>query len=123
MTVVLLVGVTLTGLTRRMRLHLPLVGAAVASLGGAIFFAVQLGELYDLEAAGLITPIHLGLAKLTTALYLAPLLTGLATLRARGPARERLRPWHRAAAFLVLGLTVVTTVTGAWMILASTPLQ
>ena len=37
--------------------------AAVAGLGVAIWFALALGELYDLEAAGDITPGHLGLAR------------------------------------------------------------
>ncbi|QDU66317.1 hypothetical protein [Engelhardtia mirabilis] len=117
LTVVLLVFVTWTGLLGRRALHIPLVVTTVLSLGAAIYYAKQLGTLYDIESAGLITPVHLTLAKVTTALYLAPLATGIATLRGADVKR-----WHRLTAFTVLGLTLITTITGAWMILASTPL-
>ncbi len=113
-TVLLLVGVVFTGFARRRGWHFTLVGAALAGLATAIWYAKELGQYYDLEAAGWITPFHLGLAKITTACYLLPLATGVATLR-----RPGVRPWHRAAAFLVLFLTLVTTVTGAWMLMAS----
>ena len=116
-TVLLLAGVVATGLKARLRLHLSLVALALAALGTTIWFAEQLGEYYDLESAGAITPIHLTLAKLTTVGYLLPLGTGLLTLRNR-----RWRRRHFACALLILGLTAMTAISGTWMILAATPL-
>lgn len=116
-TVLVLVGVAWSGFARRRALHFVLVGAALLSLAMAIVYAKRLGGFYDLESAGWITPFHLGLAKFTTACYLLPLATGIATLR-----RPRVRVWHRRSAFLVLALTLLSTATGAWMLLASTPL-
>lgn len=113
-TVALLAAVTWTGLTARRLAHLVLVGLTLASLGVAIAFAKELGTLYDLEAAGAITPIHLTLAKVTTALYLLPLTTGVLTLIGKDVKR-----WHRLSAFTVLALTLLATLTGAWMILAA----
>jgi hypothetical protein len=114
LTLVLLAAVVWTGLRARRWVHLPCVAATLAALGTTIWFAEQMGELYDLESAGLITPVHLWLAKGTTLLYLAPLVTGILTIR-----DARWRPRHRAAAFTVLALTVATAVTGTWMLLAS----
>lgn len=116
-TLAFLGGVVVTGFRARRRQHIPLVIGAVASLGATIWFAERLGEEYDLDAAGLIKPVHLNLAVISTAAYLLPVATGLATLK-----RPALRPLHRKAAFLVLGLTVLTAVTGTWMILAAEPL-
>ena len=118
LTILILGGVVATGYTARRRTHLTLVGTALASLGATIFFAEKLGQLYDLEVAGLITPVHLFVAKLTVAAYLLPIATGIWTLR-----DPRKRTLHRRAAFLVLGLTLVTAVTGTWMLLASEPLE
>ncbi len=115
LTVLVLAGVAWSGFARRRPLHFTLVASALACLAMAIVFAKRLGGLYDLESAGWITPFHLGLAKFTTACYLLPLVTGIATLR-----RPRTIVWHRRAAFLVLGLTLLSTATGAWMLLAST---
>ena len=114
LTVALLGAVTWTGFTARLGLHLALVAATFASLAGAIFFALRLGELYDLESAGAITPIHLTLAKVATAAYLLPLVTGVQTLLDRSRRRR-----HKLAAFVALGLTLASTVTGAWMLLAA----
>jgi hypothetical protein len=116
-TVLLLVGVLVTGLTGRVRPHLTLVALTVTALGLTIFFAEQLGELYDLQSAGWITPVHLTIAKLATVSYLLPLTTGLMTLRNRTYKR-----YHFRAALLVLGLTVSAAGTGVWMLLAATPL-
>lgn len=113
-TLLLLGAVVATGFAARRRLHLTLVVSAVASLGVTIFYAEQLGLEYDLEAAGWITPVHLTLAKLTTLAYLLPIATGIAVLR-----NARHRPLHRKIAYLVLSLTVLTAITGTWMILAS----
>ena len=40
------------------------------SLAITIYWAEQLGEEYDLETAGVITPIHLWMAKFTVAAWL-----------------------------------------------------
>ncbi len=117
LTVALLVGVVLTGRAARRRAHVTLVLCALTSLGVTIYFAEELGEHYDLEAAGTITPIHLTLAKVTTLSYLLPLLTGYLTTR-----RPELLRWHRPCAYLVLALTLLTAVTGTWMLLAADPL-
>lgn len=114
LTILLLVAVVLTGRAAVRRLHVFLVGTTVVSLGVTIVFAEALGDLYDLEAAGAITPIHLTLAKVTTLAYLLPLVTGLRTWR-----RPDFRRWHARAAYAVLALTVATAVTGTWMLLAS----
>ena len=103
-----------TGYAAQRSRHIPAVLCAVVSLGITIYFAEQLGRLYDLEAAGWIYPVHLFFAKTTTALYLVPLVLGPCVIK-----RPELLPWHRLAAYLVLGMTVATAVTGTWMILVS----
>ena len=114
LTLVLLAAVVWSGLRARRIVHLPCVALTLASLGVTIYFAEQMGEHYDLESAGWITPLHLTLAKLTTLAYLAPLVTGILTLRDAGWRRR-----HRVCAFVVLALTVATAVTGTWMLLAA----
>ena len=114
LTVAILALVVWTGVKGRVRLHLPLVGSALASLGVTIWFAERLGERYDLEGAGLITPVHLTVAKVTTLAYLLPIATGLRTLRDR-----RHKRLHFRAAMLVLGMTLLTAVTGTWMLLSA----
>lgn len=110
-TVVLLGCVVATGLKARLRWHIPLVGGVLVGLGLTIYFAEKLGQLYDLQAAGSITPIHLVLAKVTTVAYLLPLITGILTLRNRSHKRM-----HLLVALTVLLLTVLTAVTGCLMI-------
>src|SRR5262245_51847778 len=114
LTLVLLVAVVWTGLRALRRVHIPCVAATLASLGTTIVFAERMGDHYDLAAAGLITPVHLWLAKATTLAYPAPLATGVLTLR-----DARWRPRHRVCAFVVLALTVATACTGTWMLLAA----
>ncbi len=116
-TLGLLGGAVATGLRAQRRRHIPIVLSAVASLGFTIYYAEQLGHAYDLEAAGRIYPIHIFFAKLATLSYLLPIATGIATIR-----NATRRPLHRRVAFLVLALTVVTAITGTWMILAAEPL-
>lgn len=113
-TLALLGGVVYTGLRARVRLHLGLVATTIVALVATIYFAKELGERYDLQAAGLITPVHLKLAHWTTGSYLLPIASGIATLRNR-----RWRRVHLYLAMLTLALTVVTAVTGTWMLLAS----
>lgn len=116
-TLALLSAAVWTGFAHRRRVHLVLVIVAVASLGVTIYFAEQLGDLYDLESAGSITPIHLFLAKLTTFAYLLPIVSGI-----RLWFRPGGRALHRVLAFTVLALTVVTAATGTAMVLLSEPL-
>lgn len=113
-TVALLAAAVAAGLRARRRLHVTLVATALASLGLTIWQAVRMGELYDLAAAGAITPVHLTLAKLTAVAYLLPIATGLRTWR--HPSAKR---WHRKVAFLALGMTALAIVTGVWMMLAA----
>lgn len=114
LTLVLLGLVVATGLRARRRWHIPLVACALAALGTTIYFAEKMGEHYDLASAGPITRIHLWIAKITTLAYLLPVATGIRTI-----FDARMRRWHRRVAFLVLALTVVTAITGTWMILAA----
>jgi hypothetical protein len=105
-----------TGLRARRRWHLASVAAAVTMLAASIYFALALGRIYDIHAAGAITPIHLTLARVTTASYLLPIATGLRTIYV-----PRTRALHRRMAFLVLSMTVLTAITGTIM-LCSSPL-
>jgi hypothetical protein len=107
-------GVFWTGMHARRRQHIPLVVITICMLGAAIFYAEQMGKGLDLEAAGRIYPVHMFLAKSTTLAYLAPVVTGIMTLRA-----ERWRRVHRPIAWTVLTLTLLTAVTGTWMALAA----
>ncbi|MEM7307916.1 MAG: hypothetical protein AAF682_14655 [Planctomycetota bacterium] len=113
-TVAILVAVLVTGMRAQRRRHLTLVATFFTSLGITIFFAERLGDGLDLEAAGLITPVHLTLAKTTTLAYLLPVSTGIATLR--NPAWRRR---HRKLAFAVFAMTLLTVVTGVWMVWAA----
>ncbi|MCK6445528.1 MAG: hypothetical protein L6Q99_03980 [Planctomycetes bacterium] len=115
-TVVLLLGVVVTGLRAKLAVHLSLVGLTLVSLAVTIVYAKALGLEYDLASAGRITPVHLTLAKIATAAYLAPALTGVLTMRDR--KHKRL---HFKAAMFALVLTVASTVTGLWMLLAASP--
>ena len=106
-----------TGLRAQRRRHIPCVGASLVFLAATIYYAKALGHHFDLRSAGVITPIHLALAKVTTAFYLLPIATGIATIL--NPARRR---WHRRVAFLVLAMTVATAITGTAMLLLAKPL-
>jgi hypothetical protein len=112
LTVLLLAFVVLTGLRARRRLHLTLVGVTIVSLGLTIVAAFGVGELYDLESAGWITPVHLKLARFATASFVLPAATGVLTVR-----NGRVRPWHRGAAVVAVTLTVAAALTGFWMLL------
>lgn len=117
LTVAALGVVVVTGKLARRRAHLAAVAVALGLLGGAIWQALRVGELYDLEAAGAITPIHLTLARITTVSYLVPAITGVLTWR-----NERWRRWHGRCAWTVVALTIVTTVTGVLMLAGAEPL-
>lgn len=107
-------GVVLTGLKARRRVHIPLVVVTLALLGTTIYFAERLGEGLDTKGAGWIADVHLTLAKGTVLAYLAPVVSGLATLR--DPRHRRL---HGRIAWVVLALTVLTAVTGTWMVIVA----
>ena len=62
--------------------------------------------------------MHLLIAKTCTAAYVLPVVTGILVIRRSGSVRL-----HRIAAFSVLGLTVLTAITGAWMVLLSERLE
>ena len=111
-TLCFLGAVVVTGLTARRKLHLRLVVGAFISLAIAIYYAERLGESYDVDSAGMITPIHLTLAKVTVFAYLLPVLSGWRTIK-----NAANRPLHGKIAYTVLALTVLTAATGVLMIL------
>jgi hypothetical protein len=113
-TLALLGCVVHTGMNAQRRRHVPLVVLAVASLATTIRYAEMLGPLYDLEGAGLITPVHLTFAYVTSAAYLLPLVTGPLAIK-----RPELIPWHRRVAWVVVALTVLTAATGSCMLLVA----
>lgn len=115
-TLVALGCAVVTGFKAKRRWHVASVTTVVVMLAVTIYFALKLGDLYDLESAGVITPIHLTLAKITTAAYLLPIAAGVRTIYA--PSSRKL---HRRLAYLVLTMTVVTAITGTMMILMATP--
>lgn len=117
LTLAALAVTVVSGHRAKLRVHLPFVALSVAFLGTTIYFAERLGELYDLESAGLIMPVHLALAKIATGSYLLPVVTGIMTLRNR-----RHRRLHLLAAIVVLVFTVAAAATGAWMVFAAEPL-
>jgi hypothetical protein len=117
LTLVLLGCVVATGKRRIIKRHIAFVLLTLGSLAWTIHEALELGHVYDLKSAGIITPIHLTLAKVTTAAFLTPLLTGLRTLFV-----PKTRALHKKLAYTVLALTVVCAVTGVMMIAMSKPL-
>ncbi len=112
LTLVALGATVVTGRAGRVRLHLPCVAASLTLLVVTVWFAGKLGELYDLESAGRITPVHLVIAKLAAASYLLPIASGVMTLRDR-----RHKRLHFTLALIALALTVAAAVTGTTMVL------
>ena len=90
------------------------VGVPRACLALTIHYALEVGKIFDLASAGWITPVHMWMARVATASYLLPVVSGLRTIQ-HPPTRKL----HRKIAFLVLSLTVATAITGTWMLLAS----
>lgn len=117
-TLFFLGGAFVTGFRALRKRHLACVASAVASLGVTIYFALRVGEIYDLTAAGRITPIHLWLARITTFAFVLPIATGIRTIYV--PSTRRV---HRVLAFTVLAMTIATAITGTWMLVLATPLQ
>ena len=73
--------------------------------------------LAAIESAGVITPIHMTMAKINRAAYALPIVTGLRTLK--NPANRKL---HGRVAWSVLIFTVLTSATGGLMLLWATPI-
>lgn len=117
LTLVLLALVVVTGFAARRRAHIALVVCTLGSLTLTIVFAYELGKIYDIHQAGWITPFHLALARINTVAFLLPAVSGVRTI-----FRPETRRLHRWFAFGVLGLTVLTAVTGTIM-LALSPLR
>lgn len=113
-TLALLGAVTWTGMRARRRAHLVFVVLTVSALAWTIRCALDLGKVYDLASAGVITPIHLTLAKINTVAFLVPVVTGVRAWFV--PAGIRL---HKKVAWAVLALTVVCAITGTIMILSA----
>lgn len=111
LTLVLLVVVVATGLRAKRKVHITSVALLFGALALTIYYAYGLGRIYDLERAGWITPVHLALAKVSTAALLVVAISGVCTLLR--PATRRL---HGRLAFVTIGLTVITAITGVWML-------
>jgi hypothetical protein len=116
-TLVCLGGAVVTGRAAKRKVHLSWVTGAVIGLAMTIYYTKPLGELYDLEAAGWIYPFHLLLAQVTSGAYLVVIGSGIATIK-----KASRRKTHGRIAYSVLFLTVMTAITGTWMLLSATPL-
>jgi hypothetical protein len=114
-TLIALGVVVWSGLRARRGVHVPAVGFALAALGATIFCAYRLGHTLDLESAGIITPIHLTLARAATIALLVPVVLGIRTLFV--PAT---RAWHARAAWFALALVVAAAITGVIMLSRAT---
>jgi len=117
LTVVCLALVVLTGMKHKRKPHYILVGCAVALLGITVYYAEKLGHDYDLSTAGMITPIHLALAKFTVVAYLLPVISGFMTIR-----DARHKKVHFKIAMFILFMTGITFATGLMMVMASEPI-
>lgn len=118
LTVVCLVAVIGTGVTAKRAKHLPSVVVFFATLAFTIYKAERMGQSLDVEAAGLITPVHLTMAKITVFSYVLPITTGILTWR-----NPTWRPKHRLCAWILIVMTLATVATGAWMAFAAEPLD
>lgn len=117
LTLVCLGAAVITGKKSKRRKHLTAVSGAVVMLVATIWAALELGVYYDLDSAGWITPVHMGMARVNTAAYLLPVITGLRTIK--NPAGRGL---HGKVAWCILLLTVGTAATGVLMLLWSEPI-
>jgi hypothetical protein len=117
LTLALLLGAVAAGKRHRRRLHLTIVAGAVAALVATIAAAIELGRHYDLESAGVITPIHHIFARAATASFLLPMVSGVLLWR-----RPQARGWHRICAAIAFALTLLASITGIWMLVLARPL-
>lgn len=117
-TLALLAVVAWSGVRAKRRVHVPAVGLTVASLCVTIFYAYRLGHALDLKSAGVITPIHLFLARLATLAIVVTIGIGLRALFV--PRTLRL---HKRAAWISLSLVVLAAITGLVMVGLAKPIQ
>lgn len=110
-TLVLLAVVAWSGVRAKRRVHIPAVGLTTASLGVTIYYAYQLGHTLDLASAGVITPIHLTLARIATFAIVVAIVMGLVALRT-----PRLVRVHKRVAWIALSLVVLAAITGVIMV-------
>ena len=115
-TLVCLGFAVVTGRAAKRKKHLCWVSGAVLGLLVSIYYAMRLGDLYDLESAGWIYYFHLLIARVSTASYLVVICSGIATIR-----QASRRKTHGRIAYSVLSLTVLAAITGVWMLFAATP--
>jgi len=116
-TVGLLLTACWTGHKAKRKPHLVFVLLTVVALTLTVLQAEYVGTLYDLEAAGIITPIHLNIAYVATGSFLLPIITGIMTWR--NPAKKKL---HRGCVLIAVTLTVASAITGALMLTSAEPL-
>ena len=117
-TLIALGVVVWSGLRAKRRVHIPAVGFTLAALGVTIYYAYRLGHVLDLQSAGVITPIHLTLARVATVALLLPVVTGIRTLFVPGG-----RKLHARLAWFALALVVATAITGVIMVSLAQPAQ
>jgi len=116
-TLALLVVVAWSGMRAKRRVHIPAVGLAVVALAVTIWFAYRLGAVYDLESAGVITPIHLFLARFATLSIVITIVFGLRTLFVPKSLR-----FHKRLAWFSLTIVVLAAITGVVMIVLASPI-
>ena len=116
LTVALLTATVITGSRHQRRAHLRLVPLAVISLVVSIFLAEQSGRRFTFAPG--IRSVHLMIAKVSTLLILAPIITGFLSLKSADA-----HPLHGKSVFLFLVGCVATVVTGTWMMLTGTLIQ
>ncbi len=117
-TLVLLAVVAWSGTRAKRRVHIPAVIAAYASLAVTIYYAYALGDTLDLASAGIITPIHLLLARAATVALLVASASGLRTI-----FRPKARRLHKRLAWFALSIVVLSAITGVAMVALASPHQ
>ncbi len=117
-TLVLLAVVAWSGMRAKRRVHIPAVAMTYVSLAVTIYYAYGLGRILDLHSAGIITPIHLFLARAATVAIVLASLIGLRTA-----FHPQTRGLHKRAAWLALSIVVLAAVTGVVMVCLADPIQ
>lgn len=96
--------------------HVAFVLLTAASLAWTIKVAYELGEHYDLQSAGWITPVHLAIAKVATGFLVFPIVAGVLAWK-----DGRKRRAHAFLAWCAMTLIVLAAATGTVMILMAEP--
>ncbi len=115
-TLALLGVVAWSGTRAKRRVHIPAVLLAYVSLAVTIYYAYRLGDTLDLASAGIITPIHLFLARAATLGLLVASALGIKTL-----FFPKSRRTHMKLAWFALGLVVLAAITGVIMVSLASP--